>query len=346
MSELLRWGERSWIVGLTLGCAVPLLAVTAVVLADSARSPLRSDAPVEPVIVPVGRGTVTGEFAVGLKVQQAAAATVASPAGGIITKLGARPSRAIRGGDTVVWIDDVARLGMVTDAPLVADVTPGARGPNVERAQRALRQAGVLDIVPDGKAGPATVAAIRALNTAIGRQAQGGTLSADTFVWLGPKPFNVKRDAVTVGSRVAAGDTLLVGPRRAAKVAVSEPEQVAPADGAYVIAVGDDATVPYDVGAGTVSRAEDVTTLAAALGSAEGVGTARLRGPLEVVTVPVSAVVTDETGATCVFPSIKGAPVAATPVGGGTSEVQLPSDFPLREVLANPRATRSDPRCS
>ena len=82
-----------------------------------------------------------------------------------------------------------------------------------------------------------------------------------------------------------------------------------------------------------------------ALGVGEGVGTVALVDPQVVGTVPSSAVFSDETGATCIFPSVDGAPVAVTPTGGTLGTVDLDQSLVGQAVLINPRDVRQDLTC-
>ena len=103
---------------------------------------------------------------------------------------------------------------------------------------------------------------------------------------------------------------------------------------------------PYVVGSGKVTEPDAVAQIAASMGTTtEGVGTVALVSPQVVGTVPSSAVFADETGATCIFPDVTGAPVAVTPTGGTLGTVDLDESLVGQAVLINPRDVREDLTC-
>ena len=66
----------------------------------------------------------------------------------------------------------------------------------------------------------------------------------------------------------------------------------------------------------------------------------------DVAVVPSGALVTDESGKTCVFPGPTADPTPVTAIGGGLGGVDIEPVPTLTEVLANPAEVRTDLRCA
>lgn len=176
-------------------------------------------------------------------------------------------------------------------------------------------------------------------------------LRLDTLVYLGVGSFTTVEVSTRPGQAVAPGDVLATGPVRPLAVVVTEGQgqgsgSIAGDGAAFVLDVAG-VTVPYEMGSGAVTDPALVAKVADALrGQTEGAARLRLATPEPVVTIPASAVITDPNGALCVFTGPKSGPLAVTPIGGGTTTVQLPTTFAATEVLANPRDVLDNPSCS
>lgn len=337
----------------------PLLAaVIAVVAAVAAAlgvavsrdedTPITSDDGVAPLVVPVGTSERVGSTQVGLTVTTAEGPVLTSPASGTVTAVPFDYASVLESGTVALVVDDAERVGYTADAPLWRDVTNGARGPDVARAQELLAAWRHFDGTVDGRAGSGTAAAIRAFNTAHGWTSAGTTLRLDSLVYLGSGPFTAVEVVVRPGQVVVPGDVLATGPARPLTVVVTEG-QAPVGDSAtdpHVLEVAG-VTVPYVVGSGAITDPALVAQIAEALGGlTEAAARVRLATPQPVATVPASAILTDPDGATCLFTGPDAAPTPVAPVGGGTTTVQLPADFPATEVLANPRDVLDDPSCA
>jgi len=254
-------------------------------------------------------------------------------------------------GAVALVVDDRERIGYSAAAPLWRDVASGMSGPDVQRAQELLKAWGYLSTAPDGRAGSATTAAITAFNKAHGQSSAAGVLRLDTLVYLGVGSFTTVEVSTRPGQAVAPGDVLATGPVRPLAVVVTEGQgqgsgSIAGDGAAFVLDVAG-VTVPYEMGSGAVTDPALVAKVADALrGQTEGAARLRLATPEPVVTIPASAVITDPNGALCVFTGPKSGPLAVTPIGGGTTTVQLPTTFAATEVLANPRDVLDNPSCS
>src|SRR5690606_6913624 len=108
---------------------------------------------------------------------------------------------------------------------------------------------------------------------------------------------------------------VLRGPRQAATLTVTEPPGGIPAGVSYELTVADTVTA-YEPGSGTVADPAAIAAIAASLGtSGEGAGQVVTSDPEPTVRVPASAVIVDDSGASCVYDDPAGAPVPVTILG-------------------------------
>ncbi|MDX5318029.1 MAG: hypothetical protein LPK38_01515, partial [Actinomycetes bacterium] len=194
-----------------------------------------------------------------------------------------------------------------------------------------------------GVVGPVTVAAILAFNEAHGF-GRSTVLDLAGLTWVGPNPVTVGEMLATPGEDVAAGAGLFIAAAIPSAVTVAAT-QVPAVPGDRVLDIAG-LTAPLPGGTRVVEDAEFVAAVAGVWGDVtEGVGVLRLAEPVEVATVPSSAVVTDARGRTCIFPDAEADPVAVTPAGGTLGTVDLDVGLVGQPVLVNPRQVRHDLDC-
>jgi peptidoglycan hydrolase-like protein with peptidoglycan-binding domain len=344
-------GGRELLAAVAVAAVIPMLLGVALLVTRDTDPPLTSNASAVPLLVPVGRAQRLDPVGVGVKVVRRPGLRPAVATAGTVTAVTARQGRRLDSGAGVVTLDDRRVVAFVGAAPLWRDVGPGSRGADVRRVQTWLAGLG-FNPGTGGRVDARTGAAIREFNRSIGAGADGSTLRRSTVVWIGAGPLLVGKVLVEVGATVAAGSAVVEGPAVPATVEVSEPRggpatggSASGGDGTRVLAVAD-AVVPYRRGSGSVSDPTAVAAVAAALGAAaEGTGEIRLAQPVQVVTVPASAVLSDPTGRTCVLTAVGSPPIPVTPVGGGLSVVELPVTFTATVVLANPREVGAATTC-
>jgi len=331
-------------IAVALALVAPLAAGIVLVLTKSNESPLESASQVEPLIGAVERAERFQEATVAITVEYATALSPATQASGTLTTLKIAPGTDVKTGTVVGSVNNAKLVAYASKAPLFQDIYRGLKGADVKTAQQLLKDLGLYAGAIDGDAGPATEKSIKAFNAKYGWGKDNGTLSLASLVWVGQAPVTVAEVSVTLGASVSPGTALFTTTAGLASIVVTETPNL-PTGGETTITVNG-VTVPYEVGSGAVTEPDAVAEIAATMGTTtEGVGTVALVEPQVVGTVPSSAVFSDATGATCIFPDVTGAPVAVTPTGGTLGTVDLDESLVGQAVLINPRDVREDLAC-
>lgn len=323
---------------------VPLVAAGVLVFRASSESPLESAADVEPLVGTVERAERFHEVQVAISVKQGEAQSPVTNASGTVTSLNLARGSKLATGTVIGAVDGAEIVAYASASPLYRDISRGLKGPDVRAAQELLTALGFPTGAADGTAGRATEQAIIAFNKAHGWGDKNPVLSLSSLVWIGTGPLAVGEPAIHLGDVVSPGTKLFASETAAATVAVTETAAL-PREAEVTLTVGG-VTVPYVVGSAAVTDPDAVAAIAAELGTVtDGVGTMRLATAEVVGSVPASAIVSDPTGATCLFPSVDGAPVAVSPVGGTLGTVDLDASLVGQAVLLNPRDVREDLSC-
>lgn len=326
-----------------LALVAPLLAAGVWVFVASSESPLESAAEVEPLVGTVETAERYGDTNVSVAVEYADALAPSAQASGTVTALNLSAGDEVTHAHTLMAVDAKDVVAYIAEAPLYRDVTRRLEGADIETAQQLLADLGYLDGNVDGAAGYGTEQAIKAFNEAHGYGKNNTTLSRAALVWLGPGPVTVGETTVAVGDTVSPGTELFTTTSSLAAITVTEA--VALPDGELELDIFG-TSAPYVAGSGAVTEPDAVAELAAALGSGgEGVGTIRLATPQTAGAVPASAIYSDESGATCVFPDTTGAPIPVEPSGGSLGTVDLDPELVGQSVLLNPREVVKDLTC-
>lgn len=331
-------------IAVTLALIAPLAAGIVFAVTKAGESPLESAAEVEPLVGSVERAERFQEASVAIAVTYADALAPATDASGVLTALRIGPGDEVATGTVAGTVNNQKLVAYAVKTPLFRDIYRGLKGADVKTAQQLLKDLGLYTGEVDGNAGPATEKSIKAFNGKYGWGKTNPTLALASLVWVGAAPVTVAELSVAVGNQVSPGKELFTTTASLASIAVTETPNL-PTEGEVTLTVNG-VTVPYEVGSGAVTTPDDVAAIAGTMGSTpEGVGTVALVTPQVVGTVPSSAVFSDETGATCIFPDVTGAPVAVTPLGGTLGTVDLDASLVGQAVLINPRDVREDLTC-
>ncbi|MGL5826230.1 MAG: hypothetical protein ACRCYU_15665 [Nocardioides sp.] len=327
-----------WLAGLVVvPVAIASMVGLAIVADRWAPNPTLSSAAPEAVVVPVEQADARRSYEVSLKAELAARRVVRSRASGIVTGIAVRAGTTVDAGDRLVSLDDRPVVAFVGSAPLVRDLVPGDSGPDVLRLARFLAATGRLSGEPTDYFGVATAVAVRDFNADLGQTAAGSAFLASTVSWIGPSSMPVGGVAVRVGDRVSVDSVLLRGRLRLARVVVAEPANGVPAsDGGYALSVGD-VTVPYRQGSGQIDGQKALAGLEKRFADdREAAGTLRAELAMPVLRVPVTSVIVDAGGGTCVYPDVGESPVEVQVIGGELGVADLRPIAALDRVLANP----------
>ncbi len=334
--------------GLSLFVAVtllaPLAALTVLGIRAASQSPLESASSPEPLFATVQSASRTHDVVVAISVEYADPVAATINASGVFTTVDLSPGDIVHTGTRVATVNDAQVIAYMSLTPLWRDLSRGVAGPDVAIAQTLLASFGYYSGPIDGKFGFGTERAVKAFNTAHGYGIGNGLLSVGSLVWVGFAPVTVASVAVAAGDAATPGSDLFLATSGPADIKVAETASI-PRDQPINLVVGDIAT-PYIVGSGRVTDPEAVAAIAAAMGAVtEGTGTIQLDEPVVVGTLPSSAVVSDNTGATCFFPDVTSTGVAIEPLGGSLGMIDVDPSLVGRPILINPREVREGLSC-
>lgn len=332
--------------GLVVAMAVGGLGGVALFADRLTASPITGDVSVAPMVVPVKFSQRTSSTMVGVVVETSAADSVAVGRSGTVTQLNVSAGKIISSGDVIATVDDENIVAMVSRAPLFRDLSSGAIGDDVLRMEEYLAGLGFYNGTPTTKFGREASSAVRAFNLAYGYSTRKSVFGLNSVAWIGTSEVSVGAVSAFIGESVAAGSALFTAPIRPVAISVTEGAPgVSAADGGNRLVVGT-VSVPYVVGSGRVTDSDSVAELVTALGAGgKGSGQVIAADPVRVMTVPATAVLTDSSGATCVYSDAGSRGVLVKPVGGGVGSVDLPAGTPLAHVLANPSDVLTELTC-
>ncbi len=360
--------SRGRTVGLALaaavGVVVPALVLGVLLVADLG-SVLESEAPPEPIVVPVAKTAFDDRRPVLVRFAWSEG-EVARSSGleGLVISVAAGPGDTLGSGDAVAEVSGVRVVAFISEAPLYRPLARGDKGDDVARLERFLLDMGLLaeDHVPSGEVTRSVSSAIGLLNERLGiervRRSSTGRVVGPEFdpsatLWVGDEPFVVGTVLVEPGMPwPGIGEPVLQAPGRLDDVVLftlaetgEPPTEVALPEG-FVLVINE-VTIPLDAsGRVTAEGRTRLPTLVDAETS-EMAASVRLAKPVEALKVPPSAVVEGQ-GATCVY-ALSGAgpfePVAVEVVASLFGEAVVEASRPIAEVLANPAQIIMGPRC-
>lgn len=329
---------------------LPAVAAVATSLLLTRQLP-RAAPPEEPFTIEIEADRTTERRPAVFTARFSDARTLYSPfGGGLATAVYIEAGTELADGARVVQVDGIDRLALHAPAPPWRDLRAGDRGDDVAALQSFLARQGLLEAQPDGILGGATVQAVRELGAALGFDRPQAVAGRDWFVWLPEDPFAIGGVAVAAGGTVpASGAELAVEARHVDQVALTgiEDEPLALEQGIdYVAHLDDVQGLAVDTTAGPPMLDRNAAaSLDADHFDAEGLATGFVerRTPVEVASVPATAVLTGAGGSTCVFVAAEDGTTTATGVvvagSRGTAALVSEGLTAGQRVVANPRAS-------
>jgi peptidoglycan hydrolase-like protein with peptidoglycan-binding domain len=301
-------GRRVVAAGVTTLVALLLVACTAagtVAVLTAPRPDLLADA--QPLgEVPVAPHAFTDPRPVRVALTPAEPQPLVGYAPGTVTASWCTPGAELTSGAPLLEVDGTAVMALATRTPMWRDLSAGQRGDDVRAVQDELARLGFAGS-ESGRVDRATVAALRAFTQAHGiTLARGGPLlPRASVVWLPGESVVVDECDLVIGGEVVAGDRVAVLAAPLVRAVATMPPGMAPGARALML---DGAVIPVPAD-GVVDGAEALTALSStesyraahAAGETSLTGTLLLAEPLEVISVPATAVYgEDGTGAACV----------------------------------------------
>lgn len=338
-----RWASALGVfVAVTL--LAPLAAGAVMVVKAAGESPLESALKAAPLIAKVESATRSGEAQVKLSVAYADALAPRTHASGILTSTNVAVGDEVAGGKVVGTINGASLVAYQSARPLWQDVATGSPADLVTEAQVVLKGLGYYSGAADGKFATATRNAVMAFNLKSGYGKNNQVLALAALVWIGPDPIRVAGLSVQAGDDVGPGAELFTTTAALTGIKVTEPPGLVKS-AAYQLDFGT-TSAPYQPGTGLVTEPQAVAVMVRDMGTlTESAGTLRLVKPLVVGAVPSSAIVTDPSGAMCMFSAVTGPATKVTPLSGSLGTVDLDAKLAGTDVLVNPREVRSDLSC-
>lgn len=322
----------------------PLVAGATLAIVAASQSPLESAAEAAPLIGTIESAERSEDVQVAIAVEFAPTPVVVAPTSGVVTSMHFAVGDEVSTGTRLVTINDRDLVAYSSAAPLYRDISRGETGRDVSTAQELLSALGFAPGAVDGRAGWATERAIIAFNKAHGYGPNNAVLSLGSLGWIGTGPVTVGSAKTVLGMTVSQGDAIFEGVASAVAIMVTEPPAL-PSDAPLELVVSG-TMAAYEPGSGRISDATSVAAIAAIVGTAtDRPGTLRLVDPVRVGAVPASSVVTDSTGASCIFADVEGKPLPIQPLGGSLGTVDIDASLIGEPLLLNPREVRSDLSC-
>lgn len=274
---------------------------------------------------------------------------------GTITRLYAERGTTLRPGDPVVAIDGVDRIAIPADGPFYRAIRSGVTGDDALALHRFLVS---LDLLPesyveDPIADFNTQTAVRELEEMLGVAPTTGIFDTAYAIWLPGEEFVVGELMLTQGAPAPGPGQPIARARARLQSAIAaaanpvEPLTLQP--GVEYVAILGDLQVPIDPSTLAADATFFEQIIDAVPPDAEQTNvTVQRREPLNAVAVPSAAVMTNSSGALCVWVP-EGTAFAARPVqlGGARAGVtNVTSGIAAGEqVLANPAEVLDDPQC-
>lgn len=312
----------------------------------------------EPVLVAPTRRIDDGRLNVVAELEIGDAPTLASPGwAGLVTSVEVSTGDVLTTGVAVLSVDRVVRLAVASDMPFHRDLSRGAKGEDVVALERVLAGLGLFTGEPDELFSSSTATAVKGLESAAGVERPTGVFSPSLVIWIPNEPLVVSGVLVNAGSPAPGLGTAIVSTepevlsvrfvRGEGSPLMFDGQRMVKVEGREV-GVVTGATVPPEVARAIWEFGRSVALSSPNAGVTSIPVTLTYPEPLEVWSVPSSAVMVDTSGAiTCVWVEEGGAfePIPVTTVGGTLGVTDLGQSFADHVVLVNPLEVISDPSC-
>ncbi len=291
--------------------------------------------------VPVTMQDFTDPRTVDIAVSVGAPQGVSVSRSGIITAWSCRPGESIESGKSAVTLDGVPLVSLSTSVPLWRDLSVGDDGADVSALEAELARLGYA-VDGNGTLSYRDLAAFSKLASSVGADVKD-VVPRDAVVWLPAAAVEVDKCEIGLGSNVSAGQLLASVSADVEVAPVALPEGRIPGPrllNAFgePLALGDAGELPTDLPAGLVRKSP---LFREAVGGSDNVtsvtlkGTAVLATPVQVASVPATAVQVLDNGNGCVFTDTS--PYAVKIVGSefGNSFVLFADATPPTSVLSS-----------
>jgi hypothetical protein len=281
--------------------------------------------------------------AVEMVVELLPSAPVVADRAGTLTKWRCAKGGSLTSGESSVGVDGVGLINLATSVPLWRDIHPGDTGADVRALEKELSR---LDqpVHEDSFFSYSEMGVLSEFATSAGVTLDGA-LTRDLVVWLPAPSVTVETCERHLGTSIVAGDTLATADAGVVLSPVSLPEDMVPGPRSLEIlpdpvALGGNGELPSDV---TSEAIRTTDAFREAVAAAPGESSLRLKAtvvletPIQVATLPATAVLVDEAGRTCVF--VGRTPIAVTVVGS-----EFGNAFVLFAAPKHPASVDSTPR--
>lgn len=334
----LAWGSRI----LVIVAALALGAVSAAVALLNA-TPAEVSAAQSTTTVPLTERQVDDSINVELVPTLSPAASLKSPASGVINRFDCTGGQKWKSGEALLEIDGQQRYVIATSEPLWRSLAEGDRGADVRVFQEELNRLG-FPLVADGVVGKRTLrAAADLLTLTSDEREQFTSIPRERFVWIPSQEIQVSTCVATLGSSIEEGGELVnLGSHLVALTPKETPQ--ATVEGERVV-VFDELTLATDstgavVDSSALASAESSPSFikwAATTESRSGTITAKyvLAEPVSVYSVSPGAIYDLQGSSGCVADQT-GTPFEVTVVSSqlGSSLVQFPGGDAPTSVIS------------
>lgn len=375
MSALQRLGDGSSTPSRRRHPALVLLAIWLIPMALwggglllSELAQLQAHTPASDETIHPGARQIDGRQGVSVHIDLGERQELRSSSIGTVTALSLQTGSAPAAGTAVIAIDGVPRIAYSGATPFYRDLSYGDSGGDVATLISLLQRSGHLNA--EAAYEPAFTweigSALREFQTSFGLE-RTGELVSDHFVYL-PSEFGAVTEVqVSLGDQLA-GDTVIAtgsGPAyRAAVYAAGTSERPTGVDpgASLVLSAGD-----QHITLSTLNmQAEEATALLDTLRAWAAAGTVDIavedravvidgvflayEHPIDVATVPYSAVLAGEAGATCVVEvradgRERVTPVTVSPISSEPGVVGIDASFRNKTLLLDPAMSKASHIC-
>ncbi|WP_245570329.1 peptidoglycan-binding protein [Microbacterium luticocti] len=203
-------GRRWWVWVLVVVVVAVVAGITGWAVATVLRPAEDPTTATKYTYATVQSGQVGSSIALNTVASWSTTPVASNAAAGVVTSVGVKPGAVVTMGTTLYTVDLRPTVAAQGSVPAFRAIGPGDHGADVAQVQRMLKTLGFYSGPADGKAGPGTVAAIRAWQKSTG-VATDGTVRLGDVVFLPTLPTRVALDGEVIarGKTVTGGETAI-----------------------------------------------------------------------------------------------------------------------------------------